>query len=259
MILYFSGTGNSLYIAKKMAEKLNDRIVSIADLVNKGQHKISVKADESIGFVYPVIACAPPDIVTNFVKKVVFDGYDNNYLYSVYNCAGSPEYTSRIMKEAGEKAGLKICGFFDVLMPGNYITPKRHLPPEKVQEYLDHCDERIAQIVSDVEKQVCNYKKEKHSFLLSYGLHKLAVLEKTEKFIVDDTCVGCGKCADICSTQAITMQGKKPVREEKRCAFCLGCVNVCPTRALNVGNKTQGNPQYINPYYDGKARGVCQL
>ena len=34
MVLFFSGTGNSLYIAKKIAEGLNDKIVSIADLVN---------------------------------------------------------------------------------------------------------------------------------------------------------------------------------------------------------------------------------
>lgn len=60
---------------------------------------------------------------------------------------------------------------------------------------------------------------------------------------------------DICPMQAITMESGKLVRDEKKCAFCLGCVNVCPTHALQVGNKTQGNPQYINPHYNGKARG----
>lgn len=254
MILYFSGTGNSLYIAKKIAESLGDRIVSIGDLVCRGQYRLSLEKEETVGFVYPVIACAPPDIVTDFVKKLSFDGYEDNYIYSVFNCAGSPEYTSRIMKEAARKAGLTISGFFDVLMPGNYITKKKHLPPEKVREYLENCDEKIAQIVEGIQSRTCNYKKEKHSFLLSYGLHRLAVLEKTERFIFGDACIACGKCADICPVKAITMEGKKPVRNEKKCAFCLGCVNICPTRALQIGNKTQGNPQYINPFYDGKAR-----
>lgn len=254
MILYFSGTGNSLYIARKIAEALDDRIISIADLVCKGQYQLQVKQDESIGFVYPVIACAPPDIVTNFIKKVTFNGYKNNYMYSVYNCAGSPEYTSRIMKEACEKVGFKLGGFFDVLMPGNYITQKKHLPQEKVIKYLNECDEKIEQIIEEIRNKICNYKKEKHSFLLSYGLHKLAVLEKTEKFVFGKECIGCGKCVDICPMQAITMEQKKPSRNEKKCAFCLGCVNVCPTHALQIGNKTQGNPQYINPHYNGKAR-----
>lgn len=254
MILYFSGTGNSLYIAKKMAKAMGDKIVSIADLVCKGQYRIQLERDESIGFVYPVIACAPPDIVTDFIKKIKFEGYDNNYVYSVFNCAGSPEYTSRIMKEKAEKVGIFIKGFYDILMPGNYITRKKHLPEEKQQEYLARCDEKIEEIVKDVQNKTCNYKKEKHSFMLSYGLHKLAVLEKTEKFIFGETCVSCGKCKDICPMESITMAKGKPKREESKCAFCLACVNICPTRALQVGNKTQGNPQYINPHYNGKAR-----
>lgn len=140
-------------------------------------------------------------------------------------------------------------------MPGNYITRKKHLPEEKVQEYLENCDEKIKEIVKDIKKRTSNYKKEKHSFLLSYGVHKLAVLEKTEKFLFGDACVACGKCVDICPMESITMVNGKPKREWSKCAFCLACVNVCPTRALQIGNKTQGNPQYINPYYDGKARG----
>ena len=158
------------------------------------------------------------------------------------------------LKETGEKAGLKVSGFFDVLMPGNYITQKKHLPEEKRKEYLENCDGKIDEIVAEIKKEVSNYKKEKHSFLLSYGLHKLAVLEKTEKFIFGDECIKCGKCVDICPMQAIKMEADKPIRDEKKCAFCLGCVNVCPTHALQIGKKTQGNPQYINPYYDGKAR-----
>ncbi|MGM9530578.1 EFR1 family ferrodoxin, partial [Intestinibacter sp.] len=252
-VLYFSGTGNSLYIATKIAEALNDKIVSIADLVCNEQYYLKLDDGETIGFVYPVYACAPADIVTDFIKKVKFEGYTDNYIYSVFNCAGSPEYTSRIIRNTAAKAGLTIQGFFDVLMPGNYITQKKHLPPEKGQQYLNNCDNKIDQIVSSIRKRESNYKKEKHSFLLSYGLHKLAILEKTEKFTFGDECVRCGKCVDICPMSAITMTKYKPVRDQNKCAFCLGCVNICPTRALNVSNKTQGNPQYINPHYDGKA------
>lgn len=80
MVLYFSGTGNSLYIAKKIAEALDDRVVSIAKLICENQYHITVGKGEKIGFVYPVIACAPPDVVTDFIKKVTFDGYENNYI-----------------------------------------------------------------------------------------------------------------------------------------------------------------------------------
>ena len=148
-------------------------------------------------------AFAPSDIVTDFIKKVHFKGYTDQYMYSILNCAGSPEYTSRIIKKTAQKAGLCINGFYDVLMPGDYITQKKHLPPEKVQEYLDRCDEKIEEIAQGVRQKRNNYQKEKHSFLLSYGLHKLAVLEKTEPFIFGDACVRCGKCVDICPMETI--------------------------------------------------------
>lgn len=226
MVFYFSGTGNSLYIAKRIAAGCNDTVVSIPDCVLHDRYSFSVKEGESVGFVFPVIACAPPDLVTKFIKRLQFPAGKPQYLYSVFNCAGSPEYTSRIMKETSKKAGIPIQGFFSVLMPGNYITKKRHLPQEKV----------------------------KHSFFLSYVVHKLAVLEKNEPFVFGDACIGCGKCAAICPMEAITLRDGRPTRDQANCAFCLGCVNVCPTHALQVGKKTQGNPQYINPHYDGKAR-----
>ena len=97
-----------------------------------------------------------------------------------------------------------------MLMPGNYITQKKHLPPEKVQQYLTECDGEIAEIVAGIRQKEDNYREEKHSFLMSYGLHKLAVLEKTEKFVFGEACVGCGKCTDICPMEAIHIKNGKP-------------------------------------------------
>ena len=101
------------------------------------------------------------------------------------------------MKETSKKAGIPIQGFFSVLMPGNYITKKKHLPPEKVKRYLGSCDETVDEIITQIKNHVSNYKKEKHSFFLSYVVHKLAVLEKNEPFVFGDACIGCGKCAAI--------------------------------------------------------------
>lgn len=197
MVFYFSGTGNSLYIAKRIAAGCNDTVVSIPDCVLHDRYSFSVNEGESVGFVFPVIACAPPDLVTTFIKRLQFPAGKPRYLYSVFNCAGSPEYTSRIMKETSKKAGIPIQGFFSVLMPGNYITKKKHLPPEKVKRYLGSCDETVDEIITQIKNHVSNYKKEKHSFFLSYVVHKLAVLEKNEPFVFGDACIGCGKCAAI--------------------------------------------------------------
>ncbi|WP_054742355.1 EFR1 family ferrodoxin [Cellulosilyticum ruminicola] len=192
MIFYFSGTGNSYYIAKKISEALNERLISIAECVREGKYEVILEKDEKIGFVYPVHACAPADIVIHFIRTVQFINYEHNYMYSVFNCAGTYEYTSRIIKETCEKREFEIGGFFKVLMPGNYVTVKKHLPEEKCKKYLAEADDHINEIVKAVQAKTYNYKKEKHSFLLSYGLHKLAALEKETKFDVGEKCKGCG-------------------------------------------------------------------
>lgn len=252
MVFYFSGTGNSYYIAEKIAQALGEKLISIAELVRNNIYTVELKQGENIGFVYPVHACAPPDIVTDFIKKVQLKNYNGNYMYSVYNCAGRAEYTSRIMKEVCEKRGFELKGFYEVLMPGNYVTVKKHLPEEKANRYLLEADGRILEIVEAIHSKSSNYKKEKHSFLLSYVLHKLAVMEKEVEFTVEKQCKGCGQCVRICPMQAISLKEGKPVRDMKKCTFCLGCVNACPTEALQVGKKTVGNPRYVHPIYKNK-------
>ena len=61
-----------------------------------------------------------------------------------------------------------------------------------------------------------------------------------------EKCTGCGNCADICPTQAITMveikdlkveAGKKPERPQidyGRCCYCGLCVDICPPGALRL-------------------------
>jgi flavodoxin len=58
MIFYFSGTGNSYYVARKTADKLGERLVSIASEMSGGkkEHRYEFKDDEIIGFVFPVYA-----------------------------------------------------------------------------------------------------------------------------------------------------------------------------------------------------------
>lgn len=56
MIFYFSGTGNSKYIAEKIGGCHNNKGVSISKEMrsNHGELEYYLKKDEIVGFVYPV-------------------------------------------------------------------------------------------------------------------------------------------------------------------------------------------------------------
>ncbi len=47
-------------------------------------------------------------------------------------------------------------------------------------------------------------------------------------------CVGCGKCAEVCPTQAIYLAGKEVYVREGRCRACGDCVEACPKGAITM-------------------------
>ncbi len=101
MIFYFSGTGNSLYIAKNIAEHTGEKLISIANEMNKKYdcYEYTLNHDEVIGFVYPVYAWAPPKIVLQFIEKLKFSNYHGNYIFSVTTCGDNIGNTMNVMED----------------------------------------------------------------------------------------------------------------------------------------------------------------
>jgi flavodoxin len=74
MIFYFSGTGNSLSIALKMAET-GEQLVNMAKARDEGAYKYSVKRGEKVGFIFPVYCYTINDIVLDFVRHLEITGH----------------------------------------------------------------------------------------------------------------------------------------------------------------------------------------
>ena len=49
-----------------------------------------------------------------------------------------------------------------------------------------------------------------------------------------DLCVGCGKCAESCPAQVITIENKKAKFHKKGCISCFCCQEMCPMKAIAV-------------------------
>ncbi|WP_158211969.1 EFR1 family ferrodoxin [Methanobrevibacter sp. 87.7] len=80
MIFYFSATGNSKYVSKSIADTTNDKII---DIINIENYKFNLEDNESIGFVFPTYFWGVPPIMLDFIDKVEFSNYNNNYVYSI--------------------------------------------------------------------------------------------------------------------------------------------------------------------------------
>ena len=103
IIFYFTGTGNSLYIARQLAGE-NAELLSIPQMVKRGKYEF--EADE-IGIVYPIYGHMPPYMVRQFIQKATNGQYsfDDINVDDNGKITGLPEKMCKIMnsQEANAK------------------------------------------------------------------------------------------------------------------------------------------------------------
>ena len=78
MIFYFSGTGNSRWVANALGIALGEAVVSIADELKTGKKEFlcPLREDEKVLFVYPVHSWGPAVPVARFVSCLTLTGYN---------------------------------------------------------------------------------------------------------------------------------------------------------------------------------------
>lgn len=247
MIFYFSGTGNSKQIAKDLAHTIGSE--DIANLAAyPTEQPITAKR---IGFVFPTYFWGIPNIIEAFISQLTIVG--TPYIYAVATCGEVPGASLLQVSHLLQAKGLKLDAGFYIVMPENYILAF-NVPSTKTQDKLfNKAKQRIDAIAQYVKANKA------HSLpvgrfivdgLLGYTVNasaRKAFPTKDKGFIVNDKCIGCGKCEKVCPVHNITLSNNKPSWQH-HCEFCLACIHHCPTKAIDWKNKTQKRGRYLNPH-----------
>lgn len=247
MIFYFSGTGNSEYIANILAERTHEEAINIADCVKKSKDVFKLKKGERLGFVYPVYCWGLPEIVEKFVKNTRFEFYGKHYTYSVATCGVATGRADEDLADILEKKKIPMHATFAIKMVDNY-TPVFYVGnKEKNQKVNDKAEETIKDMLFMVGAKVGGYyNKRRGVWPVSRLVHKsYNIVRLTKPFEVSNSCIGCGKCADNCPTGTIAMKDGKPVWTNRRCTMCLACLHRCPENAISYGFTTKKKGQYV--------------
>jgi ferredoxin len=248
-IYYFSGTGNSLWIAQKIQESLPDaELIPItrdmpAELT--AQSAENTQMPESIGIVFPVYMYKPPRIVLSFLQKMP----KSNYIYAVATCGNGPGKTLSLVKKILLKKGMTLSAGYIVSLVSNFIALPKTKSDSRVEKAFKKAESKTQSIALNVQKKASHFDKEMPAIIVSPlsllflnpMYRRLPVLDKL--FSVNSRCDGCGTCRDVCPVQNIKMQDAKPVFLHE-CELCFACISWCPQKAINWTPLTKYRRRY---------------
>ena len=282
MIYYFSGTGNSLYVARQLADALGEQLCPIAPLLfTRGGGRLSDAnlpsiegggGGGSVGLVFPVHAWGIPNVVEQFVRNLSHSPKGGAgrglYLYTVMTCGDDMGYADEILEKA---LGRKLDAAFSVQMPNTYVClPGFDVDSDEAckEKYVQEeiAVKEIAACVSE-RRRVRRLKRGTFPWTKTYIIRPLfnRYLLTDKYFNVDALrCVSCGRCRKSCPVGNIILASPQPSPKGKglkslplggdleeaiphwqsHCAGCLACYHACPYHAINFGRMTQKKGQY---------------
>lgn len=250
MIFYFSGTGNSLYIAKRMHEIEDKEIIDMASALNKKEFKYSVADDEKIGIIFPVYFWGLPTIVNDFISQLRIESNKTPFIYTVITCGSSIGNANKILENLLKEKKLQLNSVFSIEMPSNYIM-RYNTPNEEDQKSIFQTGEKqIEKIIKRLETSQSGDFSKHHGPLdlftpVAYKLY--GFYRKTKDFYTTDACNSCGICEEICPSKNICLEAGNPKWIKEKCSHCTACINRCPSQNIQYGNSTKNRRRYINP------------
>ncbi|MCP4134133.1 MAG: 4Fe-4S dicluster domain-containing protein [bacterium] len=246
VLFYYTGTGNSLWVAKKLAHQIGD--CSIIPVTSELALAAYTKA-EKVGFVFPIHWYGPPGKMLEFIDSL--PGGSSKYFFALAVSGGQVAKSLIKLKKFMNSRKMPLSAGFEIIMPSNYIIWKG-ADPKKLQEkrFKKAIEkiERITAVVKTGEQGPVEKGALWENILLS-SLNPFFVkyVDKTDKnFWVNEKCNSCETCVKICPAKNIEMKENKPAWLHK-CDKCLACLQWCPKIAIEYGKRSAGFDRYHHP------------
>jgi len=229
IIYCFSGTGNSLRTAIKVAKRIGGaEIVS----VRCNAECVSAENADVIGFVCPVYEWDMPGAMKKFAEKLKIN--PNAYIFMIATYIAIHGKAFETMEEILSKKGVRLHYGFALHCVASQCTAYPPFPPEKLM--IPYMEKKIDKISKEISE-----RKNRAYPIMAWLTRKLypkrmapyleIEREYDKGFYTDERCAGCGICSKVCPTQNIEIAEGRPVWNH-RCHGCMACVAYCPAKAI---------------------------
>jgi len=238
-IYRFSGTGNTLLVAEKLAEVFRRNGKTVRFFRIEKSDPAGIDTDHTLGLAFPVAAQSTYPLVWDFIEKLppgVGTGvFMVDTLHSFSGGIVGP--LRKIM--AGK--GYRPLGAREIPMPNNFLPGK--INPAKNRAKVES---GLENAVLFAEALLAGRARWGRVPLFSDLMNLLSrsrpvvnyLRRRGTKFTVEErSCTRCGTCVKLCPAANIAMEaGEYPVFSE-RCQQCMRCISLCPTGAIVVPGK----------------------
>lgn len=246
-LFYFTGTGNTLALARDLARELgNAQLVPISTTLKK----TPVPESGCVGVLFPVYMFGLPRIVADFCRRL--NVKPDAYLFGLATYGGMPGNALGQMKSIFTDRGMAFAAGYGVTMPGNYTPLYGAIPEEKQKKmFADEAAEvkRIAGCIRANDRQTLV----KSGFLINtilsgffYRLGASKICRMDAKFRVTNSCTKCGTCKRVCPVGNIELKDGRPTWLH-HCEQCMACLQWCPATAIQFDRSTEGRRRYRHP------------
>ncbi len=247
MILFFSGTGNSAFVARKLARKIQDEYMNVFDRI-KHEDYGEIHSEKPFVIVCPTYGWQMPHFLEEWMEKVTFTG--SKEMYFMLTCGSDIGNAGKYARKFCERKEMIYRGCAEVVMPENYIAmfpvPNKE-ESELIVKKAVPVIEKLAYYI-EVGRPFPKYKTGVVNWIKSAPVNKVfyGIFVHAKKFTVDDSCIGCGKCERVCPLNNVELENGKP-KWGDHCTHCMACICDCPREAIEYGKRSIGKPRYHCP------------
>lgn len=232
---YFSGTGNTLLVVKKMKETFEKKGIEVnLNRIEKSEPgKVDVK--KTIGIAFPIAELSTYLFVWEFIKSL--PQVNGTEIFMIDTLAGFSGGIVGPIREIVKKKGYKPIGAKEIIMPPNiFYIQDEEAKKKKIEKGLVKAEEYANDIINGKSKWSRVPVLSDAMSSVSSGLLKLSGSQQSQKwfnFEVDQTlCNKCGNCVDLCPVNNIKMDEGKYPEHGLKCEYCMRCLSFCPKQAI---------------------------
>lgn len=267
-VYYFSGTGNSLHVAKELQKRIPD--MSLIPMVSLLKNDVIETKADIIGFIFPVYNLLLPVPVIKFLKKADFK--KSKYIFAIATRAQSAERAIHSVAKKLKIKGRNLDSSFVLTMGGN--CEGAFLPVFPTKEVIANLESQLQNKLDFIQKKITAKEKYREKDKPPFSISELAgnvaafitpllllfgekLIEHTNisiDYYADSTCTGCGICEKVCLSNKIRIIDGKPIWQNSvKCFLCFSCFNYCPSQSIMI-NKSSSDTDIIKRYNDKSRR-----